>query len=51
MASLENTQSVELLYIKIVTHFSLSWPPFTFSMGFLDPSLENSGKNFELRSK
>ena len=46
MISLENTQSVEFkLYLKIVTPFSPSWPPFSFSMGHVDPSVENPGKN------
>ena len=33
------------LYLKIVTRFSPSWPPFSFSMGPVDPRVENPGKN------
>ena len=33
------------LYLKIVTRFSPSWPPFSFSMGPMDPRVENPGKN------
>ena len=28
-----------------MTRFSPSWPPFSFSMGPVDPRVENSGKN------
>ena len=28
-----------------MTHFSPSWPPFSFSMGPVDPRVENPGKN------
>ena len=32
-------------YLKIVTRFSPPWPPFSFSTGPLDPSVEYAGKN------
>lgn len=33
------------LYLKIMVRFSPSWPPFSFSMGPEDTSVENPGKN------
>ena len=33
------------MYSYTVTRFSPSWPPFSFSMGPVDPSVENPGKN------
>ena len=36
-------------YLKIVTRFSPPWPPFSFSTGPLDPSVEYTGKNIMLQ--
>ena len=33
------------MYSYTATRFSPSWPPFSFSMGPVDPSVENPGKN------
>ena len=32
-------------FFKIVTHFSPSWPPFSFLMGPVNPRVESPGKN------
>ena len=39
------SKALSKLYLKIVTCFSPSWPPFSFSMGPVDPSVENPGTN------
>ena len=36
---------LELTVSKNCDRFSPSWPPFSFSMGPVDPSVENPGKN------
>ena len=46
LSKTQTCENIELTVSKIVTHFSPSWPPFSFSsMGLVDPSVENSGKN------
>ena len=39
------TPSSWRIYSYTVNRFSPSWPPLSFSMGPVDPSVENPGKN------
>ena len=42
---LSPVKMLSLLYLKIVTRFSPSWPLFSFSVGPVDPSAWTPGKN------
>ena len=39
------------MYSYTVTRFSASWLPFSFSVGPVDPSVENPGKNTAFLAK
>ena len=39
------------MYSYTVTRFSPLWPPFSFSVGPVDPSVENPGKNIAFLAK
>ena len=40
-------KTLSKLHLKIVSRFSPSWPPLSFSMGPVDPSVENPDNNTE----
>ena len=47
LSKTHNCENVELLYLKVVTRFSPSRSPFSFSVGPVDPSVQNPGNNTE----